>query len=183
MDGSTVASDELTTPVPAVCVTTRRRIALAPARIWGSLMFYEQIDIPPPFYLRLLLPLPLRTLGSKSAVGDVATCLYEGGYLLKRVTRILPDRLYEFSVINQTLRIGGGLRLCGGSYVLRPLPPGGTDVAVTTLYRGGWWPRSLWQPLEALVCHLFHAHLLRAIAAKAAADGATAAPTEGHGTA
>jgi len=46
----------------------------------------------PPLHLRLLLPLPIRIDGSKSAVGDEATCLYEGGHLLKRVTQIDPCR-------------------------------------------------------------------------------------------
>jgi hypothetical protein len=153
--------------VPATCVITRRSFDHPPERLWRSLMFYEQIDAPPPLYLRLLLPTPVRSEGAKTAVGDVATCLYEGGHLLKRVTRIEPSRLYEFSVVEQKLDIGAGLQLSGGSYALHALPQGRTEVAVTTLYRGGRWPRALWRPVEALVCHLFHHHLLRAIARKA----------------
>jgi hypothetical protein len=151
-----------------VRVTTRGRLPYAPEHVWRSLMFYEQIVAPPPFYLRVLLPLPVRSEGAKEGVGDVATCVYASGHLLKRVTRIEPARLYEFAVVEQKLSIGAGLRLSGGSYALQPLPQGATEVAVTTDYLGGRRPRALWRRGEAMVCHLFHRHLLGAIASKAA---------------
>ena len=130
-------------------------------------MFYEQIVDPPPLYLRLLLPVPVRSEGAQEGVGDVATCVYASGYMLKRVTRIEPARLHEFAVVEQQLAIGAGLRLSGGSYALRPLPQAATEVLVTTFYLGGRRPRALWRPAEAMVCHLFHRYLLKAIAHKA----------------
>ncbi len=157
----------MSAPDTHVHVTTRGRLPHTPEHVWRSLMFYEQIVAPPPFYLRLLLPVPLRSEGAKEEVGDVATCVYASGHMLKRVTHIEPARLYEFAVVEQQLSIGAGLRLSGGSYALRPLPLAATEVAVTTAYRGGLRPRALWRAAEALVCHLFHRHLLRAIATKA----------------
>ena len=140
--------------------------AAPPEQVWGGLMFYEQIDDPPPLHLRLLLPRPIPTDGSKLAVGDEATCLYEGGYLRKRVTRIDACRFYGFDVVEQNLAVGGGLQLSGGCYTLRELPRRGTEVAVTTHYvrrnRPGW----LWKPIEATVCHMFHRHLLSAMRRK-----------------
>jgi hypothetical protein len=120
----------------------------------------------PPLHLRLLLPLPIRTSGSKSEVGDEATCLYAGGYLLKRVTQIEPCRLYGFAVVEQNLTIGGGLMLAGGCYTLRELPSRRTEVAVTTRYVSNKRPGWLWKPIEATVCHLFHRHLLSAMRRK-----------------
>ena len=64
------------------------KFAASPEQAWHGLMFYEQIAERPPLHLRLLLPLPIGTEGPKSQVGDEARCLYEGGHLLKRVTRI-----------------------------------------------------------------------------------------------
>jgi hypothetical protein len=148
-------------------VVTHMTIEAASDQVWRSLVFYEGIDSVPPLYLRLLLPAPIRTEGAKSAVGDVATCLYRGGYLLKRVTRIDVDRLYEFTVDEQHLPIGGGIRLTGGSYALRDLGPGCTDLAITTRYVNGHRPRWLVAPVEAAVCHVFHRHLLSAIKTKA----------------
>lgn len=148
-------------------VVTRQAFPQPPEQLWHSLMFYEQIETPAPLYLRLLLPAPVLSEGARAAVGEVATCHYETGHLLKRVTRIEPARLYEFAVIEQQLQIGSGLRLSGGSYALRALPGGGTEVAVTTAYSGGRRPRALWLPIEKMVCHLFHRHLLRSIGHKA----------------
>lgn len=148
-------------------VVTHMKIEAATDQVWRSLVFYEGIDSAPPLYLRLLLPAPIRTEGAKSAVGDVATCLYQGGYILKRVTRVDVDRLYEFTVDQQHLPIGGGIQLAGGSYALRDVGPGRTDLAITTRYSSGHQPRWLVAPVEAAVCHVFHRHLLRAIKTKA----------------
>jgi hypothetical protein len=147
-------------------VVTRMRFAAPPDRVWGGLLFYEQIEERPPLHLRLLLPMPLGTKGAKSKVGDEALCAYEDGHLLKRVTEIDPGRHYGFEVAEQNLAVGGGLALSGGCYTLRALPEGGTEVAVTTRYvslrRPGW----LWKPIEATVCHMFHRHLLGAMRRK-----------------
>jgi len=162
----------------AIAVVTRMNFAASAPQTWGSLMFYEQIDRPPPLHLRLLLPLPIRSEGAKSVVGDVARCVYQGGHLLKRVTRIDPNSLYEFEVVEQDLAVGGGLRLLGGCYGLRELPGGRTEVAVRTSYHSPKQPRALWKPLEAAVCHLFHRHLLSAIRSKAESE----ASVIGHGS-
>jgi len=144
-------------------IVTRMRLAASPAAVWNSLTLYEEIGDRPPLHLRLLLPVPVRNEGRISKVGDEAKCLYEGGHLLKRITRIERDGLYEFEVAEQVLPVGGGMRLCGGSYALRALPNSATEVAIETRYVSTRWPRWFWRPLEALVCHWFHRYLLRSM--------------------
>jgi hypothetical protein len=150
----------------ATTVITRMRIPATPAVVWQSLMFYEQIEERPPLLLRMVLPRPIRTHGSKSAVGDQATCLYEGGHLLKRVTEIDRHRLYAFSVIEQRLALGRRVVLTGGCYSLRELPDECTELAVTTRFLSRNRPRWLAKPVEIFVCHMFHRHLLAAIGRK-----------------
>jgi hypothetical protein len=149
--------------LPSTSIVTRMQFAASPERVWSGLMFYEQIEEPPPLHLRLLLPLPIGTDGSKSEVGDEATCLYQGGHLRKRVTQIDPCRHYGFEVVEQNLTVGGRLLLSGGCYTLHELPGRRTEVAVTTRYVGHKRPAWLWRPIEALVCHMFHRHLLAAM--------------------
>jgi len=144
-------------------VVTRMRIAVSPIEAWRRLLFFEDVADRPPLPLRMLLPTPIRTEGRKAEVGDEARCLYTGGYLRKRVTRIDEGRLYGFEIIEQALDVGRGIRLLGGRYELRGLPDGATVVALETRYespRRPWW---IWGPIEAAVCHLFHRHLLAAI--------------------
>jgi hypothetical protein len=141
-------------------VVTHMTFAASPAQVWRGLMFYEEIGGRPPLHLRLLLPVPIRTEGRISEVGDEATCLYENGHLLKRLTRIEPGDLYEFEVAEQELSVGGATRLSGGCYTLRELPDGRTEVAVETRYVSNKWPRWFWKPLEGMVCHWFHRYLL-----------------------
>ena len=141
-------------------VVTSMTFAASPADVWEGLLFYEEIGGRPPTHLRLLLPVPIRTEGKVSEVGGEAMCLYEGGHLLKRVTRIERGHFYEFEVAEQSLSVGGGMRLSGGRYTLCELPDGQTEVAVETRYLSTKWPRWFWRPLERLVCHWFHRYLL-----------------------
>jgi hypothetical protein len=129
-------------------------------------MFYEQIDRPPPLHLRLLLPVPIGTESSKSKVGAQVKCSYVGGHLVKHVTQVDAGHYYGFEVAEQALSLGGGLTLQGGSYALRDLAGGDTEIAVTTNYVGHRRPRWLWKPIEAAVCHMFHRYLLSAMRRK-----------------
>ena len=153
-------SDSTAAATQPSSIVTHMNFAASPAQVWKGLLFYEEIGGPPPTHLRLLLPVPIRTEGKVSDVGGEAMCLYEGGHLLKRVTRIEPGQFYEFEVAEQALSVGGGMRLSGGRYTLRELADGLTEVAVETRYVSTKWPRWFWGPLERLVCHWFHRYLL-----------------------
>ena len=147
-------------------VVTRMTFAASPTQVWQGLVFYEDIQEPPPLHLRLLLPVPIGTEGRISKVGGAVKCLYEGGYLLKRVTRIERGKLYEFQVAEQALSVGRGMRLSGGRYSLRELADGRTEVALETQYVSTRWPRWFWKPLEGLVCRSFHRCLLSSMRRK-----------------
>jgi len=147
-------------------------VAASPAQVWNVLMFYEQIEERPPLLLRLFLPMPIRTEGRKSEVGDQTRCLYQSGYLVKRLTRIDRGRLYAFEVVEQQLPFGGGLSLLGGWYALRELPGRRTEIETATRYESRRRPRRLWRPVEVAVCHLFHRHILRATRAAASSRAA-----------
>lgn len=144
-------------------VLTQMTFADPPARVWDRLMFYEQIDEPPPLDLRLLLPVPTGTQGRKSQVGDEAKCIYQGGHLVKRVTEVDAGRHYAFEIVEQALEVGGGIRLAGGGYTLREIPGGCTEVTLATRYASPKRPRWLWKPIEAAVCHRLHRHILGAM--------------------
>lgn len=148
-------------------ITTRMTFSASREQTWKSLVFYEEVKERPPLHLRLLLPVPIRTEGDKKRVGGEAMCLYEGGHLLKRTTRIEEGELYQFEVAEQDLSVGGSMRLSGGRYTLREVAPGQTEVALETRYTSTKWPRWFWRPLERFVCHMFHRFLLRSMRRKA----------------
>lgn len=146
--------------LPPISVVTRANFPAPPAQVWKGLLFYEAIGQPPPFYLRLLLPVPLRTEGKPLGVGDEVMCWYQRGHLLKRITGIEPGDFYEFEVAEQALAFGGGLRLTAGRFALRELSHGRTEVAVETRYRSSRAPRWFWTRVERVVCQSFHRYLL-----------------------
>jgi len=144
-------------------VVTGMEFSASPGEVWDGLMFYEQIPRRPPLYLRLLLPEPMRVEGRRSVVGDQTRCVYDAGYLLKRVTRIDAGRHYGFDIVEQELSIGAGIRLASGSYTLLELPGGSTRIELETRYVSSVRPRWLARRVEAAVCHAFHRHILGAI--------------------
>jgi hypothetical protein len=158
-----------------VSIVTGMTLASSVEDAWGGLMLYEQIPGRPPWLLRILLPEPRGTEGSGSAVGNEVLCVYESGFLRKRVTRVDPGRRYDFEVVEQRLTIAGGIRLVGGSYSLRAITEGSTRVELETRYVGRRRPRWLSILVEAAVCRAFHRHLLaalrRAVGAAAARIG------------
>lgn len=147
----------------ASSVITHQNVNAPPEAVWEALMFYEEIAKGPPFFLRLLLPVPVGTEGCKFEVGSEVKCRYVGGHLLKRVTQIIPARNYTFEVIEQNLALGGGIKLLGGDYTLHKLSEGQTRVALATRYASPYSPRWLCGWLEAVVCHSFHRHILSAM--------------------
>lgn len=156
--------NSIVTPVQRFAsVVTRMTFSGRREAIWRGLLFYEQIRRRPPLLLRLLLPLPVRTDGSRSGVGEDVVCHYRGGRLLKRLTRIEPGHCYEFDVIEQTFKIGGGLTLLGGGYRLVDLSEDRTEVTLVTRYTSPHRPRWLCERIEAGVCHTFHRHILEGI--------------------
>lgn len=163
-DLNTAATEQPDNTAPAsmqtTSISTRMTFAMSPDKVWNGLLFYEEINGQPPLYLRLLLPIPIGTKGKISKVGSEVMCLYQGGHLLKRITRIEAECVYEFEVAEQSVPVGGSMRLCGGGYTLRALSSNATEVAVETRYTSSKWPRWLWRPLEKVVCHLFHRYLL-----------------------
>ncbi len=144
-------------------VATRQTFPMAPSRVWNGLVFYESIPATPPLLLRLLLPVPIGTEGTISTVGDTVMCRYREGSLLKRLTKLTQNRLYQFEVVDQSF--SPELKICfaGGSYSLQELPKGGTEVVVETRYESDRRPRWFWKPIEKMVCHSFHRYLLTSI--------------------
>ena len=160
--GKSLVEAESVSPHP-LFVLTRMTFSASIQQVWDGLLFYEEIGRRPPLHLRLLLPVPIRTEGKISEVGSEVMCLYEGGHLRKRITRIEPAHLYQFEIAEQSLSVGGSMRLSGGGYSLREIPGGKTEVTVETRYTSTLWPRWIWRPLERMVCHWFHRYLLGSI--------------------
>ena len=52
-------------------VETRVHFDLPPEAVWQGMLFYEEVPRRPSFFLRALLPAPVRTRGEKSRVGQV----------------------------------------------------------------------------------------------------------------
>ncbi len=154
-------------------VTTTARFALPADALWQAMMFYEEVPHPPPLLLRWFLPCPVRTQGGGKHEGALVECTYSRGSLVKRITKLERPRLVRFEVLDQRLGIERCLTTVEGSYEFR-VHGSGTEVALTTRYRGHLRPRPLWRPLERLLAHQLHRHILRGMGAARAPDAKSA---------
>jgi hypothetical protein len=153
-------------------VTTRAGFDESPEAVWQRMMFYEEVPHRPPLLLRVFLPIPVKTQGNGKDVGATVECSYSRGGLVKRITVLDRPRLVRFDVIEQHLGVERCVTTVEGSYEIRA-DGRGSDVALTTKYRGHLRPRWLWRPFERLLAHQLHRHILdgmgatRALARKA----------------
>lgn len=143
-------------------ISTRVYVDASPETVWTRISFYEEVPERPPFFLRSLLPCPVRSEGEKSGAGGTVRCTYEGGILFKRITAVEAPYVVEFDVLNQSLGIEKCARALGGSYHLRHWGDG-SEVILTTTYLAYLRPRWLWRPLEKLLVAQLHRHILRGI--------------------
>lgn len=147
---------------------------------WPSIAFYEELLSPLPFLLRLAVPEPLGVEGKKTGVGSEVYCVYRLGHLRKRVTQMDAPHTLRFEVLEQDLGIEDGLRASSGYYVLEPIPEG-CRIQVGTHYESRMHPRWLWRPIEEILLHALHSHILenmkdsalRTLAAQKEDQGAT----------
>ncbi len=140
-------------------VTTKIRMDASPEAVWSALRFYEDVPKRPRLLLLSFLPRPIRSEGEKTRVGASVRCEYEGGYLVKRITLADQGHLLRFEVLEQALGIENSVSMGEGAYEIRPLE-GGSEVVLTTHYRGHLRPRRLWRPFERLLAHNVHRHIL-----------------------
>ncbi len=157
-------------PNPSIdAVTTRAKFGAPPDEVWQTMMFYEEVPHRPPLLLRMFLPTPMKTQGNAKAVGATVECSYSRGSLRKRITALEPPRLVRFEVIEQNLGVEHCVTTVEGSYEIRS-NGSGSEVALTTRYRGHLRPRWLWRPLERLLAHRLHRHILAGMGANRARE-------------
>jgi hypothetical protein len=129
-------------------VVTNGLLPCGAQRAWEKVCFYEHIAIEPSWLLRTVLPVPLRTTGAYSEVGNVSRCQYsDGGYLTKRIRHIVAGTRIEFEIIEQSIRYASSIALKGGTIRIESRADGACMVQMVTRYE----LRSLWLGM-ARVC-------------------------------
>ena len=166
LDEMTDAANQpsLVTKQQPTSVVTRMNFAAPPEKVWEGLMFYEQIGKRPPLLLRLLLPVPIRTEGRKSEVGDEVTCQLPERSLAQasdscdsrtklrvRSHRAKPHARRRDKTVRRQLHAACRFRTAAPKLSSRHAMSARNALA-------GCGVR-----IEAVVCHSFHRHILSAM--------------------
>jgi hypothetical protein len=148
---------------PEETVRTERILPFESGQVWDSLVFYEEVRHEPPLLARIGLPHPLYTSGEIVAVGDTTKCVYNKGYLVKRITEYRPGELLSFEVVEQQGIEDRSVRLVSGSFEFERIAHGRTRVTLTTVYEPLLSARPVWRPFEIKIARALHDHVLTGI--------------------
>jgi len=152
-----------------VIVTTTQTINAPPDAAWHGIQFFEEVHRPTPWLLYLSPSLrPMYTIGRSERVGDLKTCVYQRGKLIKQITEVTPGKRLAFRVVEQDRIENDGATLLDGSFDLEPIDGGKhTQVRLSTRYIPMLNPRFAYQWAESLAIHTLHGHVLAGMKDKA----------------
>lgn len=149
-------------PIKIQTIRTARVIDLDQDDAWDAWVFYEQVKHPRPVLLRLGLPTPSHVEGRIQHAGDVQVCVYTGSArLVKMATQVIPGRRLAFDVIGQQDFENNSIRLIDGSFDFKKVTDDTTEVTLTTRYEPLLRPRVVWDPIERIISHELHGHVLK----------------------
>lgn len=125
--------------------------------VWKKVGFYEHVQKEPNWLLKLSLPVPREVEGRHSKVGDICRCKYsDGGFLTKRMTRIVEESRIEFEIIEQSIRYCNKIKLLGGSIEVEEIDEGRCIVHMVTHYENIFGLRALAAPFINKVIKTMH---------------------------
>jgi hypothetical protein len=124
--------------------STSMSIQAGKCEVWKKVGFYEHVNKQPNWLLRLSLPVPKEVDGRHSKVGDICRCKYsDGGYLTKRMTRIVDESRIEFEIIEQSIRYQDTVKLLGGYIEVEAVGDAECIVNMVTYYENRIVPQTL----------------------------------------
>lgn len=124
--------------------TTTMSIQVGKAQAWDKVGFYEHVRKQPSWLLRLCLPVPQEVDGQYSKVGDTCRCKYsDGGYLTKKITRIVDQSRIEFEIIEQSIRYQDTVKLLGGYIEVEEVDESQCIVKMVTYYENRIVPEAI----------------------------------------
>jgi hypothetical protein len=150
-------------------VQTSLTVDATPAEAWNAIMFYEDVEHPPPWLLHLALPQPIRSEGNKEREGEIVRCFYNCGTISKRISRVEPGRRLSFEVVEAVMRSENYAELRDGHFEIEPQGGGQSRITLTTRYERKLRPAWVWEPIERKVIHTLHEHVLEGMRRKAQA--------------
>lgn len=154
----------LTPPHAPETVVTAQVLPMDRLAAWNAIVFYEDVDAPPPLLTRIGLPRPLGTTGVPDEVGARTRCDYTTGQIEKLITELRTGELLAFEVTRQEGVEDHSVELLSGSFTFEDAPEGGTLVTLRTTYRPLLDGRFAWRPIERAVCRDLHLHVLGGMA-------------------
>ncbi|GAA4035522.1 hypothetical protein GCM10022409_20280 [Hymenobacter glaciei] len=143
-----------------IAVTTERVYPYSPEQVYDAIKSVDTLDAPKPFLMNFDLPIPVKCVLEKEAVGGRRTCYFKAGLLsnddfgagtiTERITALERGRLLQMDVELYNLVGRKWLGFREATYRFEPAGPHGCKMTRLTTYTSVLRPRAYWGPLEKL---------------------------------
>jgi len=163
-----------------VSVSTTKIFNYTREQVYDAIKSVDTMDAPKPFLMYLDLPVPVKCVLEKEAVGGTRTCYFKSGNLSRadfgagtiteKITALERGKLLKMAVTDYQLIGRKWLGFREAIYYFEKAGVGGCRLTRVTTYTSVLAPRFYWQPLEQLGIRQEHdyvfANLEKDLAAK-----------------
>lgn len=108
----------------------------------------DTVIAPKSALMYLNLPIPYKCVLQGDSVGARRTCYFSGGYIVEKVTSIIPGRELKMDITDYHLVGRKWLGFKEAIYYFDSLAPNKTRLTRISTYTSELGPRHYWQPLE-----------------------------------
>ena len=129
--------------------------------VFDAIKSVDTLDAEKPFLMKLDLPVPLKCILEKEAVGGLRTCYFEGGQIVEKITAIEKGKILKMDVIDYQLTGRKWLGFKEAIYLFDELENGQSQMTRITTYTSALYPRFYWQPLERIGIEQEHEYVFR----------------------
>ncbi|MDB5267877.1 MAG: polyketide cyclase [Hymenobacter sp.] len=141
-------------------VSTERVYPYSPEQVYDAIKSVDTLDAPKPFLMNFDLPIPIKCVLEKEAVGGLRTCYFKGGRLsnadfgggtiVERITALERGKLLKMDVVSYNLVGRKWLGFKEATYVFEKVGADSCKITRLTTYTSVLQPRQYWEPLEKL---------------------------------
>ncbi len=136
---------------------SQMKINAVKSDVWRKVGFYEHVKKAPSWLLKLSPPVPKEVEGRHEKLGDTCRCKYsDGGYLTKKITRIVDETRIEFEIIEQSIRYQNSIKLLGGFIEVHDVDGVSSMVNMVTYYENHIYPQKISTIFVEMVIKAMH---------------------------
>lgn len=143
-----------------ISVSTERVFNYTPEEVYDAIKSVDTLDAEKPLLMKFDLPVPVKCVLEKEAVGGIRTCYFDKGNLSRgdfgsgtiteKITQLERGKILKMDVIDYNLIGRNWLGFKEAIYYFTPIGNKSCKLTRITTYTSVLKPRFYWQPMEKI---------------------------------